>query len=116
MRDALGAVDLGEAAGEHRLGLVIERAQELRLPAVPHAGADRLMSAVVRMVSSFSARADCTTAAKFSIVLRSDRSRDCATLDMTRCCSTSQATVSVSAAEKPSRGQKRRATRAPAIE
>ena len=38
--DALGAVDLGEAAGEHRLGLVIERAQELRLPAVPHAGAD----------------------------------------------------------------------------
>ena len=39
--DALRAVDLGEAAGEHRLGLVIERAQELRLPAVPHAGADR---------------------------------------------------------------------------
>ena len=41
MRDALGAVDLGEAAGQHRLGLVIERAQELRLPAVPDAGADR---------------------------------------------------------------------------
>ena len=40
-RDALRAVDLGEAAGQHRLGLVIERAQELRLPAVPHAGADR---------------------------------------------------------------------------
>ena len=39
--DALGAVDLGEAAGEHRLGLVIERAQELRLPAVPHPGPDR---------------------------------------------------------------------------
>ena len=38
---ALGAVDLGEAAGEHRLGLVIERAQELRLPAVPHPGPDR---------------------------------------------------------------------------
>jgi hypothetical protein len=30
------------AAGEHRLGLVIERAQELALPAVPDAGADRL--------------------------------------------------------------------------
>ena len=37
---ALGAVDLGEAAGEHRLGLVIERAQQLRFPAVPHPGAD----------------------------------------------------------------------------
>ena len=40
--DALGAVDLGESAGEHRLGLVIERANELRLPAVPHARSDRL--------------------------------------------------------------------------
>ena len=39
--DALGAVDLGEAAGQHRLGLVIERAQQLRLPAVPDAGPDR---------------------------------------------------------------------------
>ena len=39
-RDALGAVDLREAAGQHRLGLVIQRAQQLRLPAVPHAGAD----------------------------------------------------------------------------
>ena len=38
--DALGAVDLREAAGEHRLGLVIKRAQQLRLPAVPHARAD----------------------------------------------------------------------------
>ena len=50
---------------------------------------------------------DCTTAAKFSMVLRSDRSRDCATVDITRCCSTSQATVSVSAGDSPSRGQKR---------
>ena len=41
-RDALGAIDLGEAAGEHRLGLVVERADELRLPAVPHARPDRL--------------------------------------------------------------------------
>ena len=40
--DALGAIDLGEAAGEDRLGLVIERADELRLPAVPHARSDRL--------------------------------------------------------------------------
>ena len=40
--DALRAVDLGEAAGEHRLGLIIKRADKLRFPAVPHAGADRL--------------------------------------------------------------------------
>ena len=39
-RDALGAVDFREAAGQHRLGLVIQRAQQLRLPAVPDAGAD----------------------------------------------------------------------------
>ena len=55
------------------------------------------MSAVVRMVRSFIRSSDCTTAAKFSMVLRSDRSRDCATVDMTRCTSTSQATSSVSA-------------------
>ena len=53
------------------------------------------------MVSSFIRSTDCTTAAKFSIVLRSERSRDCATDDITRCFSTSQATVSVSAGEKP---------------
>ena len=41
MRDALRAVDLGEAAGQHQLGLVVERAQQLRLPAVPDARADR---------------------------------------------------------------------------
>ena len=39
---ALGAVDFGESAGEDRLGFVIERAEQLRLPAVPYAGADRL--------------------------------------------------------------------------
>ena len=39
-RDALRAVYFREAAGQHRLGLVIQRAQQLRLPAVPHAGAD----------------------------------------------------------------------------
>ena len=40
--DALVAADLAVAAGDHRLGLVVEGAQELALPAVPHAGADRL--------------------------------------------------------------------------
>ena len=39
--DTLGAIDLGESTGEHGLGLVIKRADQLRLPAVPHAGADR---------------------------------------------------------------------------
>ena len=39
---ALRAVDLGKPAGQHRLGFVIERANELRLPAVPHPGPDRL--------------------------------------------------------------------------
>ena len=79
-------------------------------------GPTALMSAVVRMVSSFMRSTDCTTALKFSMVMRSDRSRDWATDDITRCTSISQATVSVSAAEKPSRGQNWRATRAPAIE
>ena len=40
--DALVAADLAVAAGDHGLGLVVERAQELALPAVPDAGADRL--------------------------------------------------------------------------
>ena len=39
--DALRAIDLGEAAGQHRFGFVIKRAQQLRLPAIPDAGADR---------------------------------------------------------------------------
>src|SRR3569833_2247148 len=34
-RDALGAIDLGEAAGQRRLGLVVERAKKLRLQDVP---------------------------------------------------------------------------------
>src|SRR5215470_4644646 len=41
-RDTLGAIDLREAAGEHRLGLVIERTDELRLPPVPDARTHRL--------------------------------------------------------------------------
>ena len=44
------------------------------------------------------------------------QSRDCATVDITRCTSTSQATSSVSAADMPNLGQSRRATRAPPIE
>ncbi len=39
--DALRAVDLGEAAGQHRLGFIIKRAQQLRLPAVPNSRPDR---------------------------------------------------------------------------
>ena len=39
--DAALPVHFREAAGEHRLGLVIERAQQLCLPGIPHAGADR---------------------------------------------------------------------------
>ena len=39
-RDALRAVDLGEAAGQDRFGFIIQRAQELRLPAVPDPGTD----------------------------------------------------------------------------
>ena len=38
--DALDAVDLGETAGQHRFGFVIQRAQQLRLPAVPDPGTD----------------------------------------------------------------------------
>ncbi len=98
-RDALGAVDLGEAAGQHRLGLVIQRAQQLRLPAVPDARARRRgCRRWSGSSSSFICSTDCTTAAKFSMVWRSERSRDCATVDMVRCCSISQATSSVSAA------------------
>ena len=40
--DAAVAGDLAVAAGDHRLGLVVERAQELALPAVPHPRTDRL--------------------------------------------------------------------------
>ena len=40
-RHALGAIDFREAAGEHRLGLIVKGADELRLPAVPHAGTNR---------------------------------------------------------------------------
>ena len=38
----VGAGDIGGAAAEHDLGLVVERAQELALPARPDAGPDRL--------------------------------------------------------------------------
>src|SRR6202022_5103512 len=42
LRDPLRPVDLREAAREHRLGFVIEGANEVRLPPVPHARTDRL--------------------------------------------------------------------------
>ena len=38
----LRAGEIGRAAAEHHLGLVVERAQELALPAGPDAGPDRL--------------------------------------------------------------------------
>ena len=38
--DPLARGELRVAAGHHRLGLVVERAQQLALPAVPDAGAD----------------------------------------------------------------------------
>ena len=79
-------------------------------------GPTALMSAAVRMVSSFNLSTDCITALKFSMVMRSDRSRDWATDDIIKCTSMSQATVSLSAGEKPSHGQKLRAIRAPTIE
>jgi hypothetical protein len=68
------------------------------------------------MVSSFICSIDCTTAAKFSMVFRSDKSRDCATVDIVRCSSISHAISSVSAALNPKRGHSRRATLAPAME
>ena len=48
------------AARDQRLRLVIERAQQLTLPAVPDAGADGQMSAHVRTRSSFSRSGLCT--------------------------------------------------------
>ena len=41
-------------------------------------GPTALMSAQVRMARSFMRSTDCMTALKFSMVMRSDRSRDCA--------------------------------------
>ncbi|MNL73721.1 hypothetical protein D3C87_1992220 [compost metagenome] len=75
-----------------------------------------MMSATVRMSRSFSRSSVCTVAAKLSIVLGSPRSRLCATVDMSRWCSTSQATVSVCAEVRPKRGPSLRAMRAPATE
>src|SRR5207248_124501 len=34
-RDPRATIDLGETAGQHRFGLVIQRPQQLRFPAVP---------------------------------------------------------------------------------
>ena len=111
------AVDLGEAAGQHRLGLVIERAQQLRLPAVPDARADRAdvgggqdqsAASCARATAPRRRNSRSSCGRRGRATARSSTSR--------RCFSTSQATVSVSAGDKPSRGQSRRAMRAPAIE
>ena len=74
------------------------------------------MSAVVRIVSSFSRSSDCTTAAKFSMVLRSDRSRDCATLDMIEVLFDQPGDGFGLGRREAEPRQNRRATRAPAIE
>ena len=39
-RDTLRPVNLREATGQHRFGFVVQRAQQLRLPAVPDARTD----------------------------------------------------------------------------
>ena len=74
--DALAAGQRGMAAAEQRLGLEIERAQQLALPAGPHPwphGADdRPRSAASR---SFSRSRLCTRSAKSRMVLGSFRSR-----------------------------------------
>ncbi len=58
------------------------------------------MSQTVRISSSRSRSSVCTIAASASAVFGSERSRPCAMFDMIRCCSTSQATRSVSAARE----------------
>ena len=74
------------------------------------------MSQTVRIIKSFSRSGLCTMLAKVSIVLGSAMSRDWAVMLIVRCCSMSQATVSVSAGLSPSRGHSARASSAPAIE
>ena len=58
--DALARAALAVAAGEQRLGLVIERAQQLALPAVPDAGPDRADVGDGQDSSSFSRSGLCT--------------------------------------------------------
>ena len=74
------------------------------------------MSATVSTSSSFSRSGLCTTLAKSRMVLGSPMSRLKAIGLIRRWCSTSQATVSVSAALMPKRGQSVRAMRAPTSE
>jgi hypothetical protein len=69
------------------------------------------MSATVRISSSFSRSRRLHLLAKSSIVLRSDRSRDCAMVLMSRWCSISQATVRFPRF-RPNRGHSLRAIRA----
>ena len=114
--DPVARADLRVAAGNDRLGLVVERAQELALPAVPDAGPDsadvgngehqqqlQTLGALhdVGEVADGLGIADVAAGAILLIV---------------RCCSISQATVSVSAGVRPKRGHSSRAMRAPTIE
>src|SRR5665647_3451847 len=99
--DALLAVDGGMAA----------RQQPFRTP-----GPTPRMSQTVSTRSMRRRSSVCTVLAKASMVPRSERSRPCATFDMSRWCSMSQATVSTSPLVRPKRGQILRATCAPAIE
>ena len=74
------------------------------------------MSATVNISSSLSRSGLCTTSAKSRMVRASEMSRLKAMALISRWCSTSQATVSVSAALMPKRGQSVRAIWAPTFE
>ena len=84
--------------------------------AVQTPGPTAVMSATVRMVRSFRRSRLCTIAAKRSMVFGSERSRLWAVIDISRWCSTSQDTISVSAWLRPKRGLSFSAMAAPAIE
>ena len=83
----------------------------------PHTpGPTARISHTVSTSIMFSRSSDWIFSAKSVIVLRSCRSRVWATIDIRRCWSMSQATISVCFGERPRRGQSLRATLAPAIE
>ena len=89
--DPRAALGRGIAARHQRLGLEIELAQELRLPAVPHA---RARPRGCRRPSGSAAAAAVPASAppstKFCTVLGSDTSRFCAASLIVRCWRTSQ--------------------------
>jgi hypothetical protein len=73
--DALRAVHFREAAGEHRFGFVIQRAQQLRLPAVPHTRTDAADVGGGQNRQELHLLDRLHHAAKFSMVLRSTVAR-----------------------------------------